>query len=312
MTPTKVVFIAGMGRSGSTLISRLLDRAEGVCAVGELCYLWDQGIVMNRLCGCGEPFADCPFWRTVGDEAYGGWDKVDAARMTRLRRSVERTRFVPALASGVASRGFRDKVQEYAEAMSTVYAAIQRSTGAHVVVDSSKYPSAAYVTRRAPAVELRLVHLVRSSQGVAYSWQKLVMRPDRDGRALARFSPGRTSVEWLTYNAMLEAVRAFGVPRLLVRYEDFIAAPAETTVRILRFSGLDLTTEDLPFVTDRTVDLARDHSLAGNPMRFRHGVEELSLDREWKDAMQPRTRALVTTITAPGLLRYGYGLREHA
>jgi hypothetical protein len=147
---------------------------------------------------------------------------------------------------------------------------------------------------------------------VAYSWQKLVMRPDRDGRALARFSPGRTSVEWLTYNAMLEAVRAFGVPRLLVRYEDFIAAPAETTVRILRFSGLDVTTEDLPFVTDRTVDLARDHSLAGNPMRFRHGVEELSLDREWKDAMRPRTRALVTTITAPGLLRYGYGLREHA
>ena len=120
-------------------------------------------------------------------------------------KTFKRTRFVPALASGVASRGFRDKVQEYAEAMSTVYAAIQRSTGAHVVVDSSKYPSAAYVTRRAPAVELRLVHLVRASQGVAYSWQKLVMRPDRDGRALARFSPGRTSVEWLTYNAMLRS-----------------------------------------------------------------------------------------------------------
>ena len=47
--PVTVLFIAGMGRSGSTILSRLLGQAPGVCYVGELCYLWDQGLTNDRM-----------------------------------------------------------------------------------------------------------------------------------------------------------------------------------------------------------------------------------------------------------------------
>jgi len=67
--PVRVLYIGGLGRSGSTLIERLLGQVPGVCAVGELVHLWDRGITEDERCGCGEPFRQCPFWSQVGKTA---------------------------------------------------------------------------------------------------------------------------------------------------------------------------------------------------------------------------------------------------
>ena len=39
----KILFIAGIGRSGSTLLSRMLAQIDGFQAVGELHHLWQTG-----------------------------------------------------------------------------------------------------------------------------------------------------------------------------------------------------------------------------------------------------------------------------
>ncbi len=306
--PVRVLFLAGMGRSGSTLISRLAGQFPSVCAVGELCYLWDQGLLNNRTCGCGEHFADCPFWTAVGREAFGGWDHVDAAEALRLRLSVERVRFVPALAASSLGTAFQQRVARYTALTSPVYRAIRAVSGAELVVDSSKYPSSAYVLRRTPGVELRVAHLVRASQGVSHSWQKVVERPDREGRTLARFSPVRTAVEWDVYNVMLESLRALGVPCLRLRYEDFVAAPTEQLTRLLTFSGVDVGSDPFPYLRPGEADLLPDHSLAGNPNRFLSGPTTLRLDDRWRSDMPTGTRRLVTALTWPGLVRYRYPL----
>ena len=61
-----VLFIAGFGRSGSTLLDRLLGSTPGVHSGGELAAIWTHGLVDDRLCSCGAPFSGCPFWRAVG------------------------------------------------------------------------------------------------------------------------------------------------------------------------------------------------------------------------------------------------------
>ena len=60
--PFRVLYIGGWGRSGSTLLDRLLGQAEGSFSVGEMRDLWLRGVLENRRCGCGEPFDSCPFW----------------------------------------------------------------------------------------------------------------------------------------------------------------------------------------------------------------------------------------------------------
>jgi hypothetical protein len=41
-------------------------------------------------------------------------------------------------------------------------------------------------------------------------------------------------------------------------------------------------------------------------MRFRSGPEQLRLDEAWRTALDPRTRRLISLVSAPAIVRYGY------
>jgi hypothetical protein len=310
-----VAYIGGMGRSGSTLLARVLGRVPGVFQVGEICYLWNQSILRDRLCSCGRVFSECPFWRQVGDSAFGGWDRDLAQSADRLRRRVERNRNLLPLALGRrnptgAAGSFAADVAEYRSLMTQVFAAVGNVSGASVIVDNSKLPSSAYLLRSAPGIDLRVLHLIRSSHGVSYSWAKELSRADFDGRPMRRFSPVRSAGEWLAYNAAFDALAALGVPRLLLRYEDFVAAPRQWTRSALAFLDVAVTDDALAFLGPDWVELETDHGLWGNPMRVRVGRQALRVDDAWRTGLPRRDRAAVTALTLPGLVKYGYAGRR--
>ncbi|ETK33486.1 hypothetical protein MPTA5024_24315 [Microbispora sp. ATCC PTA-5024] len=109
-----VVFIGGTGRSGSTLMSRILGAVPGFCAVGELCRIWDHGVRRDEKCACGVPFHECDFWRRMGDTAFGGWDRVDLGSVLGTQRRLVRTRYLPALAAPAPVPGFGPRLRAYA------------------------------------------------------------------------------------------------------------------------------------------------------------------------------------------------------
>jgi hypothetical protein len=93
---------------------------------------------------------------------------------------------------------------------------------------------------------------------------------------------------------------------LRLRYEDFVDDPREAVRRII-----DLVQErpaQLPFVTERQVDLSTNHTVSGNPNRLQTGTVELKPDQEWLSRMGRGDRTLVTALTWPLLIRYGYAL----
>ena len=73
----RVLFIGGWGRSGSTLLDRVLGHVPGVVSLGEVREIWVRGVIEDRPCGCDRPFSECPFWTEVGDRAWGGWRSFD-------------------------------------------------------------------------------------------------------------------------------------------------------------------------------------------------------------------------------------------
>ena len=73
MSRITVVYLSGFGRSGSTLVERMLGAAPGWVNVGELVDLARSVARADELCGCGEPFSRCPVWTQVGEAAFGGW-----------------------------------------------------------------------------------------------------------------------------------------------------------------------------------------------------------------------------------------------
>jgi hypothetical protein len=77
-----------------------------------------------------------------------------------------------------ASVRFERRLSAYRDVLSRIHAAAAAIARAEVVVDSTKLPPFAYVVRGIDDVDLRLVHLVRDSRGVAYSWMKSRQRPE--------------------------------------------------------------------------------------------------------------------------------------
>jgi hypothetical protein len=66
----KVLYIGGFGRSGSTLVERILGQLPGFCSAGEIVFLWQRGLIENQLCGRGATFSECDFWTRVGKTAW--------------------------------------------------------------------------------------------------------------------------------------------------------------------------------------------------------------------------------------------------
>ncbi|GIF52815.1 sulfotransferase family protein [Asanoa ferruginea] len=303
----RLLFVGGLGRSGTTLVERLLGELPGVCALGEVVHLWQRDIRSDERCGCGTRFSACAFWERVGQLAFGGWDNVDVYRVLALQAAVERTRHIPRLASPRLPDDYREQVQEYAGYYAAVYRAAAEVTGASVLVDSSKHSALAHCLRWAPDLDLRVAHVVRDPRGVAHSWTKVVARPETDGESeMTRYSPGRSALLWNAHNAAFGLLARRGVPLLRVRYEQFVADPRAGLGALAGFAGLSLGASDLDFLTESHADLTVGHSAAGNPMRFSVGRIPLRRDDGWLRGLPATDRRLVGAVCAPLLRAYGY------
>jgi Sulfotransferase domain len=318
VSPLKLIFLGGLGRSGSTIVGRLLGEFSGVCAVGEVVHLWQRGIVGAERCGCGEPFPDCPFWRKVGDAAFDGWHNVDVDVIRKLRASVDRMRFIPVLARPRLSAAHRSALDEYLSYYLRVYGAIAEVSGCPTVVDSSKNGSLAFCLRWSAGLDLRVVHIVRDPRAVAYSWTRPVARPDLSGpgalgdRRMWTYSSPAAATQWNVQNGAMQLLARCGTPVLRVRYEDFARAPETVLARIASFAALpgNAVTEFLGADgTGAWADLSVSHTVSGNPARFSSGRVAIRPDERWRSAMPASQRRVVAALTLPLLARYGYARR---
>jgi hypothetical protein len=196
----------------------------------------------------------------------------------------------------------------YTDLLGCLYRGIRDVSGAEVVVDSSKHPSTAFLLRRVPGVDLRVVHLVRDPRGVAYSWSRKVRRPEIVGQTEFMPTPGsmRSSAEWVAFNGLFDLLAAVGVSTALMRYESLVRDPRSQMRRALSLAGVRAGESDLAFIDGDSVDLDVGHTVLGNPMRFESGPVRLAPDEEWRRSMPGRDRSVVSAITLPLLARYGY------
>ncbi len=308
---TTVVYVGGTGRSGSTMLANVLGEVQGYVSVGEVRFLWQRGIEQNRLCGCGEHFADCSFWNDVLDATLGTGDEAGrralASRMHTALEARTRLRTLPAH----LRKPDDGRDDELSDVLDRLYAAIAAVAGAEVVVDSSKLPTYAALLAGLDGVDLRVAHFLRDPRAAAYSWQRKKLQPDLGpGALMERRGAGKSAVLWSVWNRSLEMLtggRADAYAR--VTYEEFLADPRAEAQRLLDTFGLpgDL---DPVFAGPATVRLSLNHTVAGNPSRHQQGLVPLVVDSEWRDQMSATDRGAVAALTWPTLHRYGYRLRS--
>jgi hypothetical protein len=291
-----VLCITGWCRSGSTILGNILNEVDGFFHAGELAYLWKNayGHGSNTRCGCGRDLRRCPVWSGVlAAEAPGGEPSEAHARAVVARQAAHvRTRHTWQVLDG-APPGV---LCEHAATMTRTYRAIAALTGCRVIVDSTKIPGEAALLPRVEGIRPLYLHLVRDPRAVAHSWM-----------AAKDYAPAmsalRSTAYWLGFNLASHAiVRRHRDRARFLHYEDFVAEPARVIDELLAFCGADPGSNP---VRGRAVELRPNHTVTGNPDRFRHGSTVIrDGDAAWRRELPRRLQALVLAMSWPLVGRY--------
>jgi hypothetical protein len=122
-----------------------------------------------------------------------------------------------------------------------------------------------------------------------------------------RIPSQRVAARWVGYNLTIDLLR-MRTAGLLVRFEDVVREPTEQLQRIAGFSGQPAP--DLSFLLGDVADLVASHTVSGNPSRFQTGSVPIRLDEAWRSSLPSSSRRVVTALTSPSLVRYGYVRRR--
>jgi hypothetical protein len=319
-----LVYVLAASHSGSTLLAMLLNSHPEVASVGEL-KATSLGDIERYRCSCQHRIKDCPFWLGISQDMaqYGidfkiweaGTDLKSGTSnyIKRVLRPLHRGPVAEfcrdvALALSPSWRKHLKKIQATNAAL--MYCILKR-TGKKFVVDSSKIGIRLKYLLQNPALDVKIIRLMRDGRAVALTYTQPDEFADaadpklRGGgmggnRTGERLSIAEASREWLRSNEEAEAILNQGgrVNAFEIRYEHLCAEPIRALKNLLEFIGVDSSAKMSDF---RSVD----HHIIGNGMRL-DSSEKIRLDERWKLMLSDADLKTFESIAGKMNRRLGY------
>jgi hypothetical protein len=323
--PAKLVYILAASHSGSTLLAMLLAAHPSVSTVGEL-KLGQLGDAERYLCSCREKLTQCGFWAQLSVEMKRRGYEFDATRaatglgsnatpyVARLLRPLHRGRFMETVRDAllVCSPSWRRSLPIFQGRNAALIRSILTVANASAVVDSSKTGLRLKYLLRNPALDVRVVRLIRDGRGVALTYMDPggfadATDPSLRGGGTGRSNNGRFVMPmeraarlWRRSNEEAdETIKSLPHERVTtVRYEEVCGDTDAVLARLFRFIGVDAAERVREF---RGVQ----RHVVGNGMRL-DDSSAVVLDERWRSALHEEDLAAFER-TAGALNRaYGY------
>ncbi len=285
----KVLYIAGAGRSGSTLLASLLGEIDGFLNIGEARYLFSSRMRSRRIpCGCGEQIEKCDFWHDFASAIPSDTLEFTTRKLTAMN--------FPWLVLASKRKGYQtDQWKTSVSVLEQTYHRLALESRCRLIIDASKHPAFGYALSQMPGIQLYVLHLVRDARGVVGSW-------NRSKRYLSSRPAFRVSLEWAVYNLMAEFLRVLGCNYLRLEYEAFVDDPTIWFRNILDF--VEESPLDLPDLSSNRITLHMQHTLAGNPDKIMRSRPVRIHSQPWQ--LPGHLRVGVSLLTWPLLVRYGF------
>ena len=282
MEKIKLIYIAGDGRSGSTLLDRILGEAGRITSCGEIWNCWERAFLHNQMCACNLPFENCIFWKEVVRYSNENLRKFDANTIIRIQKTIMRIRYIPFMLFPILRpQWYSILLKEYSELIVTFYCGEQNTSKCTFIVDSSKMPLYGLLLNSTGNFDMHTIHLVRDSLAVAYSWKRKVVRPEINDKKIYMpiQSNMKSSLTWMKQNILSSLLAKFSNKSMLLKYEDLMIDPKGEVEKIYKMLNLDLVS---PVDSKNTVEFGMSHIISGNPMRFKRGNMKINNEKTQK------------------------------
>lgn len=301
--------MAGLPRSGSTVLGQILGGLPDAIFVGELALFWRR-FAEGELCSCGRILPDCPFWSAVVGKAFGPMTREQARELNKLERRVVRRQWGLGLTPVSWSTRWSTGINVMLEERTSLNRSILEVANVKWIIDSGKDVIFGAIESRIESTNFSTVHLVRDPRGVAFSWLKQV-RSDSEPRDLPRSSAAKTSVRWISCNLLVQfLLNRLSGGYLRVRYEDLVAYPDDIVRKI---SNATLNVSEINRPTEQRVRQTIEHHVVGSNPGVRRDLGsdlQLKLDEEWRTQLPQSQRWLVTAVCGGLMAAYKYPLRK--
>jgi hypothetical protein len=271
----EVLYISGSGRSGSTLLERVLNSSERFFAVGEFHALWRLPMPAIT-CSCGAKVPDDDFWCAVLGAA--GVGAADLAELARLEAVVARSGYIAAAGYKLGTLAADPQVRAYLAPQFAIFDALATLTGKPIIVDSSKAGPRAWLM--ASDQRSRMLHLYRDPTDVIASWRSRKFDQGL-GTEMARPGVVAASTDWWKAEYFARRLARQTIVGM-VDYQALCADPKAVLDAALIAAGI-AGASGIAWQGDHEVAPAPVyHSLNGNPDRFDRGVIAIASRRpDW-------------------------------
>lgn len=280
----KLVYISGSGRSGSTMVERLLHAGGVGFALGEFHCLWRLS-PGEQTCACGSLVAQDPFWSDVLDQS--GLSVADLQDLRRLEQTVVRTRYIARHKFSLARLAGQTEVKDFLELQHRLFSAIAGKSGRDILIDSSKAGPRAWILACDPGT--RFLHLWRDPADVIASWRS--RKFDRGlGSEMQRLSVSRAAADWIKVEGLMRRL-AHQTDVTGLNYRAICTDPRGALDSALAQAGLPIIDRAGWLDSHTMVPASNYHSMNGNPDRFDRDPIKVSL-RETDWTRLPRLEAM--------------------
>lgn len=281
----EIAYIIGYGRSGSTLLSILLESSPSVFSCGELKSLPVRLRDLLHPCACGAQIADCPVWSEILGACETSFDLRGFLRDDLKYSSLARAPLTVA-EHIVGQRG----LQRYLHNLGIFFRTVSEHVNRKVIVDSSLNPVRGWLCTLLPPDEfdVRILHIIRDGRATVVS---AIRDPFVDERepSLSQAEPGiraspdqavNTRVEppssvalaWLISNLLASVIgSAARLNYMPLRYEDFAEEPRGSIEGVGRFLGVKTNLCIEKMINHES--FTPGHLVAGNRIRFQRSID---------------------------------------
>jgi len=283
-----VLYLAGGGHSGSTLISSFLGMHSNFFSGSEVCYtLYDLSARRDDFCSCGTTINDCEFWGDVL-EIWQKSSPISVEKYIELQKCYERFIF---LFTPFKNKHFKsDDFQNFSQATALLFEIMSEKSKNSWIIDASKNPARAYILNKMEFINLRTIHLVRDGRSLVYSLFK-------------KLSHKKTLLHTVFFWVMVHMMSEMFLRKTTIKYEDFCCDPKRFLSKIEISTKEDMS--ELLALMKSDTSVIFDHTINGNRIRGKKDVK-VKFNQDWEKNL-PKIKKLISTIFMfPLLWRYGY------
>jgi len=301
-----IIYIAGYGRSGSTLLERILSSHEKIVGTGELTILLTLANNKDFLCSCGEALGKCSFWAGVINHLGSTYRNASKDRSLQLKFEA-----FPAIGRYLLGHNSNEK-DEYKKLIQKILNAICKELPDQLkyVVDSSKTSHKQFfrpiALSKVTSLNVKMIHLVRDGRGCIWSLLKGSNRTMENGpTSNVRLAALRGAIGWFFANIAAHVFQALHPAKdyCRIRYEDLVEDYSGTLAKLGDF--LDLNFDKQVEMLESKQNIPQLHQIGGNRLRFRKRLI-LNQHTQWKTKLKTRHNLLFWLLDWPLALIYNY------